>query len=178
MPTHREWLPAGSPVLPIEQLAHELGPDTVLLVRAHYFHVPAAAIGKGQTDGRRIVDVSGHPVVEDLYLAADVLITDYSSAMFDYAILDRPLVIYAPDWPVYRELRGVYFDLLAEPPGAVVTDFPTLVKLFQNNQYQDETAAAVRQRFRARFCSLEDGGAAERVVRRVFLGEQQQHQKL
>jgi CDP-glycerol glycerophosphotransferase len=178
LPTHREWRPAGSPVLQVEQLARALGPDTVLLVRAHYFHVPATALGRGQAAGRRIVDVSGHPVVEDLYLAADVLLTDYSSAMFDYAVLDRPVVIYAPDWPVYRELRGVYFDLLAEPPGAVATDFPGLVQVFQSGGYQDETATAARQRFRERFCYLDDGSAAERVVRRVFLGEQEQHPKL
>ncbi|MET0521647.1 MAG: CDP-glycerol glycerophosphotransferase family protein, partial [Jiangellaceae bacterium] len=174
MPTHREWLPAGSQVLDIEQLAHALGPDTVLLVRAHYFHVPAGALGKGQAGGQRIVDVSGHPSVEDLYLAADVLITDYSSAMFDYAVLDRPVVIFAPDWPVYRELRGVYFDLLAEPPGAVATDFAGLVEVFRGDGYRDEKATAARERFRAKFCSLDDGGAAERVVRRVFLNDQEQ----
>ena len=42
-PTHREWLPAGTPVLDVEDLAEQLGPETVLLVRAHYFYVPAAA---------------------------------------------------------------------------------------------------------------------------------------
>ncbi len=173
LPTHREWLPAGSQVLDVEQLAQALGPDIVLLVRAHYFHVPAAALGKGgQAGGRRIVDVSGHPVVEDLYLAADVLLTDYSSAMFDYAVLDRPVVIFAPDWPVYRELRGVYFDLPAEPPGAVATDFRELVEIFRSGRYCDDAATAVRQRFRDKFCYLDDGGAAERVVRRVFLNEQ------
>ena len=52
-------------------------------------------------------------------MAADVLVTDYSSLMFDYAVLDRPIVIHAPDWEVYRAMRGTYFDLMAEPPGAV-----------------------------------------------------------
>ena len=45
--------------------------------------------------------------------------TDYSSLMFDYAVLDRPIVIHAPDWERYRTTRGVYFDLMAEPPGVV-----------------------------------------------------------
>ena len=52
------------------------------------------------------------PSVEELCLAADVLVTDYSSIMFDYAVLDRPIVIHAPDWETYRERRGTYFDLL------------------------------------------------------------------
>ncbi|GAA2619073.1 bifunctional glycosyltransferase/CDP-glycerol:glycerophosphate glycerophosphotransferase [Paractinoplanes durhamensis] len=161
MPTHREWMPKSSQVLDVEQLSAELGTDTTLLVRAHYFDTPPDLLGDA------IVDVSGHPVVEDLYLAADVLLTDYSSAMFDYGVLDRPVVIFAPDWPAYRDLRGVYFDLLAEPPGPVAADFPQLVEIFRNGRYDDEQRAA----FRARFCYLDDGQAAERVVRRVFLDQ-------
>ena len=65
----------------------------------------------------RIRDVASHPSIEELCLAADVLVTDYSSIMFDYAVLDRPIVIHAPDWEVYRAMRGTYFDLMAEPPG-------------------------------------------------------------
>ena len=169
LPTHREWLPADRPVTDVEALAAALGPDTTLLVREHYFsagtEIPAA-------DGR-IVDVSAHPVVEDLYLAADVLLTDYSSAMFDYAVLDRPIVVFAPDWPVYRDLRGTYFDLLAEPPGAVATDVVALAALFNGGGYADAAATEARAAFRARFCYLDDGRAAERVVRHVF-GDQKQ----
>ena len=75
----------------------------------------------------RLLDVASHPSVEELCLAADVLVTDYSSIMFDYAVLDRPIVIHAPDWDVYRELRGTYFDLLAEPPGVVARTEDELV---------------------------------------------------
>ena len=114
--------------------------------------------------------MSAYPVVEDLYLAADMLITDYSSAMFDYAVLDRPVVIYAPDWPAYRELRGVYFDLMAEPPGAVATTYAQLVEILQDGEHAGPRATAARAAFRAKFCALEDGGAAARVVRRVWLG--------
>ncbi|MGX6604350.1 bifunctional glycosyltransferase/CDP-glycerol:glycerophosphate glycerophosphotransferase [Micromonosporaceae bacterium Da 78-11] len=170
-PTHREWLPVGRAILDVEQFADALGPDTVLLVRAHYFYVPVTAAGSAPARTGRIVDVSANPVVEDLYLAADVLLTDYSSAMFDYAVLDRPLVIFAPDWPVYRELRGVYFDLMAEPPGAVATGYDELVAIFDDGRHVGAEATAARSAFRRRFCYLDDGGAAERVVRRVFLGE-------
>jgi len=167
LPTHREWLPKGTYVLDVERLADALGPEAVLLVRAHYFYVGADQAGRTPSGAGRIVDVSGYPAVEDLYLAADVMLTDYSSAMFDYAVLDRPLVIFAPDWPVYRDLRGVYFDLLAAPPGPVATEFDELIKIFQERRW-DDTA---RRAFRERFCYLDDGGAAERVVRRVFRDE-------
>jgi CDP-glycerol glycerophosphotransferase len=169
-PTHREWLPVGSQVLDVEDLAERLGPGTVLLVRAHYFYVSAGHQKSTDRQGR-IVDVSAYPTVEDLYLAADVMLTDYSSAMFDFAVLDRPLVIFAPDWPVYRELRGTYFDLMAEPPGAVATDYAALVEILGTDAYRSAEAEAARATFRAKFSYLDDGGAAERVVRRVLLGQ-------
>ena len=80
--------------------------------------------------------------MEDLYLAADVLVTDYSSAMFDYAVLDRPIVVYAPDWEAYRVARGVYFDLMAEPPGAVAVDFPGLLDLFRSDAVRSTSRRA------------------------------------
>ena len=168
-PTHREWLPVGKQVLDVEQLAEALGPDSVLLVRAHYFYVPAAVTGRAPARSGRIVDVSAYPVVEDLYLAADVMLTDYSSAMFDYAVLDRPIVVFVPDWPVYQELRGTYFDLTAEPPGSVATDYRSLVEIFHRGAYAGAQATSARAAFREKFCYLDDGGAAERVVRKVFL---------
>jgi len=170
-PTHREWLPVGHQVLDVEDLAEQLGPETTLLVRAHYFYVPASAAGKAPARRGKIVDVSAYPTVEDLYLAADVMLTDYSSAMFDFAVLDRPVVIFAPDWPVYQQLRGTYFDLMEQPPGAVATTYAELLDVFKSGAYDDAGATAERAAFRARFCYLDDGGAAERVVRRVLLNQ-------
>jgi CDP-glycerol glycerophosphotransferase len=173
-PTHREWLPAGKQVLDVEQFAEELGPDSVLLVRAHYFNVPppiagTVTAGAAPAGSGGIVDVSAYPVVEDLYLAADVMVTDYSSAMFDFAVLDKPIVVFVPDWQVYQELRGAYFDLTAEPPGTVATNFASLREIFEHRTYAGPQATSARAAFREKFCYLDDGGAAERVVRSVFL---------
>ena len=87
-----------------------------MLARLHYFHDEHPLL-RELHDAGRIRDVASHPSVEELCLAADVLVTDYSSIMFDYAVLDRPIVIHAPDWEDYRERRGTYFDLLTEAPG-------------------------------------------------------------
>ena len=97
-----------------------------------------------------------------------MLVTDYSSVMFDYAVLDRPIVIYASDWDEYRTLRGTYFDLLAEPPGHVATTEDGLAEVLTSRRAWDDESTAYRQAFRARFCSLEDGTASERVVRRMW----------
>ena len=164
-PTHREWHAEFTPVLDVDALAEALGPDTRILLRGHYFY---GSIGFPPRHPR-VVDVSAHPSVETLYLAADMLITDYSSVMFDYAVLDRPLIIFAPDWEIYSAVRGVTFDLAAEPPGVFATTYDDLVAAFATGAVSDDVAAKARGKFRERFCSLEDGQAAERVVRKVFL---------
>ncbi|WP_217145438.1 bifunctional glycosyltransferase/CDP-glycerol:glycerophosphate glycerophosphotransferase [Streptomyces sp. AC627_RSS907] len=171
MPTHREYQPGFTPPLDLARLADELGPDVTVLVRGHYFYGSSPHVSELRRTGR-IVDVSGHPRVEELYLAADALITDYSSAMFDYAVLDRPVISYVPDWDVYSAVRGTYFDLLQEPPGAVATTQAELLRLLASGDYDSRETTERRDAFRRRFCEFDDGHAAERVVRRVFLGEE------
>ncbi|GAA4593304.1 CDP-glycerol glycerophosphotransferase [Actinoplanes octamycinicus] len=163
-PTHREWHPVFTPVLDVDELAEALGPDTRVLLRGHYFYDSLGFPPRHP----RVLDVSRHPSVELLSIASDVMITDFSSVMFDYAVLDRPLVIFAPDWEVYRAVRGVSFDLSTEHAGTFARSFTELVEAFRGGQVTSAAATAMRARFRERFCALEDGHAAERVVRRVF----------
>lgn len=168
-PTHREHRPGYWPPFDADALLDALGPTGRLLVRGHYLD-PAGTPTRRAGD-LRVVDVTDHPSVEDLYLAADVLVTDYSSAMFDFGTLDRPIVIYAPDWDDYRRERGVYLDVLAEAPGVAATCLPELLDLFRTGAVDGAGAAGARERFRRRFCALDDGRAAERVVRRILLDE-------
>ncbi|ASR00210.1 bifunctional glycosyltransferase family 2 protein/CDP-glycerol:glycerophosphate glycerophosphotransferase [Streptomyces sp. 11-1-2] len=194
-PTHRDYQRRYVPRLDLERVARALGPGFTLLVRTHYFHAPATSVvsptgraldvsGHGRVldvsgHGRaldvseysRVLDVSGYGRVEELCLAADALLTDYSSLMFDYANLDRPIVIHADDWDAYRAARGAYFDITAAPPGPVSRTEDELIALFAGGAWCGPRSAALRAAFRARFCPYDDGRAAERVVRRVFLGE-------
>ncbi|HEY9437488.1 MAG TPA: CDP-glycerol glycerophosphotransferase family protein, partial [Streptomyces sp.] len=112
-----------------------------------------------------------HPSIESLCLASDVLITDYSSLMFDYANLDRPVVLFLDDAQAYEAARGTYFDLESFPPGAVAHSQEELHEIFATGHWRGPRSAQRRAAFRARFCPYDDGFAAERVVRRVFLGE-------
>ncbi|MER6035127.1 CDP-glycerol glycerophosphotransferase family protein [Streptomyces sp. NPDC001835] len=170
-PTHRDYEAGFTPRLDLAALADRLGGDTVLLVRAHYFYGGAASPLTGLRRSGRIIDVSSYDPVEELCLAADALVTDYSSIMFDYANLDRPIVIHADDWETYRTTRGVYFDLMADHPGQVARTQEELTEILTSGAWRDESAAKARAAFRRRFCEYDDGRAAERVVRRVFLGE-------
>ncbi|MEV8596461.1 CDP-glycerol glycerophosphotransferase family protein [Streptomyces sp. NPDC052012] len=170
-PTHRDYEAGWTPRLDLAALADRLGEDTVLLVRAHYFYAGTASPLTGLRRSGRLVDVSSYDPVEELCLAADALVTDYSSIMFDYANLDRPIVIHADDWETYRTTRGVYFDLMAEAPGPVARTQEQLTEILTTDAWRDESAAKARAAFRRRFCEYDDGRAAERVVRRVFLGQ-------
>ncbi|MFI1177708.1 CDP-glycerol glycerophosphotransferase family protein [Streptomyces melanogenes] len=174
-PTHRDHGASRfSPPLDLARFVREIGEEEeyVLLVRAHYFHGISAGLAAAHP---RVVDVTAHPRVEDLCLASDALITDYSSLLFDYACLDRPIVVHAPDWEEYRATRGTYFDLLSgrpgDTPGAVSTSDDELIGLFRDGGWESEASGKLRAAFRARFCPYDDGRAAERVVRRLFLNE-------
>ncbi|MGW0535764.1 bifunctional glycosyltransferase/CDP-glycerol:glycerophosphate glycerophosphotransferase [Streptomyces sp. NPDC003032] len=172
-PTHRDYQKGFLPRLDLKRFAERLGPAYVVLVRAHYFYGGDAGLDAHP----QLVDVTGHARVEDLCLAADALVTDYSSLMFDYACLDRPIVTYAPDWQAYRLARGTYFDVVSgrpgETPGAVATTEDALTELFRDGGWDTPETTALRSAFRARFCPYDDGKAAERVVRRLFLSAAQ-----
>ncbi|WP_367322720.1 CDP-glycerol glycerophosphotransferase family protein [Streptomyces sp. HUAS ZL42] len=164
-PTHRDYRRTQQTTLDLARVLRRLGPRFMILARAHYWQDGPLA------RGTRIIDVSGHPSVESLCLASDALVTDYSSIMFDYANLDRPIVIHADDREVYEAARGTYFDLRSFSPGPVTHSEDELIDVFATGQWRDSRSARLRAAFRERFCPYDDGRAAERVVRHVVLGE-------
>ncbi|MCL7381486.1 bifunctional glycosyltransferase family 2 protein/CDP-glycerol:glycerophosphate glycerophosphotransferase [Streptomyces sp. 35G-GA-8] len=166
-PTYRDYRRGPCELLDLERVARSLGPRFVLLARAH----PAYGAPLPYTPHPRILDVSGHPSVERLCLASDALLTDYSSLMFDYAPLDRPIVIHDADREAYEAARGTYFDLRGFPPGVVAGTEDELIDIFTTGHWRGSRSSQLRTAFRARFCPYDDGRAAERVVRHVFLGE-------
>jgi len=168
-PTFRETVGDTSMRIDMTALTEALPESTVVIVRAHHTATAGSAM-KALMESGRVIDGSKVPWIAPCYLAADVLITDYSSTMFDYALLDRPMITYADDWPAYRETRGTYFDLLEEPPGLVTRNQRQLTEILLSGAFDDAEARARRAAFRARFCQFDRGDAAERVIREVMLG--------
>ncbi|MDN0197190.1 bifunctional glycosyltransferase family 2 protein/CDP-glycerol:glycerophosphate glycerophosphotransferase [Streptomyces sp. S.PNR 29] len=169
---HQKWY---VPRLDFAALTRRLGPGVTLLVRLHWHQANAAFRDLELRDLQQrglLLDVTDEPSVEDLMLASDALVTDYSSLMFDYTHLDRPIVVHADDWKVYEAARGTYFDLLAEPPGHVTTSTAQLIQVFTDGSWRDERSAALRREFRARYCTYDDGHSAARVVSLVMLGQE------
>jgi CDP-glycerol glycerophosphotransferase len=151
--------------LDAERFAREL-PDQTLLVRAHVMATGRLPVHASD----RVTDVSMYPDVRDLYAAADVLVTDYSSTMFDFAITGRPIVFLAYDLEDFADtIRGFYFDLAEVAPGPIVRSTGELIDVLRGiEQLQVEYAARYRA-FREEFTSLEDGHATERVLAHLGL---------
>lgn len=138
-----------------------LGDDHVLLVRLHPFVREALVIDR-ELDGF-LTDVSDHPDINELLHVADVLVTDYSSVIFEYALLGRPMVFYAPDLDAYERERGFYFEYRSGVPGPVVATSAALAAAIRA---PDPDLAAVRD-FAARSFDVADGEATTRVIREL-----------
>ena len=148
----------------LASFAGQLGDDHVLLVRGH-----SRTLRYGQDlEADRLIDVTSYPNMADLLQVADVFVTDYSSAMFDVVGTDKPLIFFTPDLAHYStDLRGFYFDLLAEAPGPVVQTRDELLAAIIGADAAAPAFAAQRAAWRARFTPRDDGSAGARVVARL-----------
>jgi CDP-glycerol glycerophosphotransferase len=149
-----------------DRLRRELGEDFVILFRAHY--LVASQFDFAAYAGF-VYDVSSYPDINDLYLAADLLITDYSSVFFDYANLRKPMLFYMYDLAAYRDdIRGFYIDL-SELPGPIVETEDELVKAIPQQMVSTEWNDRY-DAFCKKFSPFDDGQASRRALE-IILGE-------
>ncbi|MCR2763500.1 CDP-glycerol glycerophosphotransferase family protein [Microbacterium sp. zg.B48] len=147
----------------IDPAALAAATDSVVLVRGH----SRTLLAGRDAAGPRVLDVTGFPDTARLLLAADALITDYSSVMFDFSVTGKPMYFLVPDIAHYRgELRGFYFDLASHAPGPVVQTQEELVLALRDGDPAD--FAVKYAQWRDRFNPRDDGHAAERVVDRII----------
>ncbi|MDY0404615.1 CDP-glycerol glycerophosphotransferase family protein [Virgibacillus sp. 179-BFC.A HS] len=148
-------------------MQEKLGDDYVVLLRMHVVVSSKLHIDEELQDF--VWNVSGYPDIQELLLISDILITDYSSVMFDFANTGKPMLFYTYDFEHYRDdLRGFYFDFEDEAPGPFVYDTDEIIA---NILRITDVQAAYKQKYHAfqkKFCQLEDGKATKRVVDRVF----------
>ncbi|WP_241654564.1 CDP-glycerol glycerophosphotransferase family protein [Sporolactobacillus shoreae] len=150
--------------LDLLRLKKAVGDDSVLLIKFHHFVSSSVHLDQEET-GSFIFNESDYDDIRDLYLIADVLITDYSSVMFDFAILNRPILLFTYDLENYRDnLRGMYFDIIKEAPGPICMTNDDLVRELQSidqfkSKYGDRLTA-----FRNKFNTYDKGTASEQCV--------------
>ncbi|WP_075983003.1 CDP-glycerol glycerophosphotransferase family protein [Bacillus massilinigeriensis] len=151
----------------LEQMKKALGDEYVLLLRMHVVIKNKITIPQEYKDF--VMDVSTYPDIQELYLISDILITDYSSVMFDFANSKKPILFFTYDLEFYRdELRGFYFDLENEAPGPMLKTTDEIIRTVQNIEQVQKDYNDKYNHFYSKFCKLEDGHATDRVVDKVF----------
>jgi CDP-glycerol glycerophosphotransferase len=154
--------------LDLEQAWRELGDDTVILLRGH--HHMADDVPPGTRPGF-VLNVTGYPSMAELCLVSDVLVTDYSSVMFDFAPTGKPMLFFTYDLETYRDrLRGFYFDFEAEAPGPLLATSAEVVAAIGDLDAVAAKYASAYRAFTTRFCPLDDGKAAARACDAIFGG--------
>lgn len=148
-----------------DKLKKELEKDYIILFRAHYFIANSFDFNKYKGF---VYNVSDYDDINDLYIVSDLLITDYSSVFFDYAILKRPILFYMYDYKNYKtKLRDFYLDL-KELPGPIIEKQEDLIKDIKQidkvfNKYKEHY-----QSFNKKFNPYEDGKSSIRVVKEII----------
>ncbi len=149
--------------LDLHELQAACGNEYVVLLRLHPF--VAAEVEIDDELAGFVIDVSRHPDINELLLISDLLVTDYSSTIYEYSLLGRPMAFFAPDFEAYQAERGFYFDYESGVPGPVFTTTTGLAEYLSAGMLD---VAAVEE-FRSRSFDLADGHASERVVDTLIL---------
>ena len=151
----------------LEEFTRELGPDVVLIVRTHVLNSTKLEIPAHLQDS--VKDASNYPDIQQLFLASDMLVTDYSSSFFDFSVLQRPIVFFAYDLEKYRDqLRGFYLDYNTDLPGPITRTPQELFNAIRNMMTMDDDQRRQLREFAERFAPNDDGNASGRVIDRLL----------
>lgn len=152
--------------LDLDKLKDEFSEEYIILIRTHYFI--ANKLDLSNYKGFAI-DVSKYDDIAELYLISDILITDYSSVFFDFANLKRPILFFTYDLDKYEHvLRGFYIDIHKDVPGPLLFSTEEVIDNIKNIDNVVDDFGEKYDEFYERFCSIDDGRATERIVKRVW----------
>lgn len=131
-----------APPMDLKKWEKEL-PDYVLLMRAHYEVSNVMNI----KDNEFVRNMTDYPNLNDLFIVADVLISDYSSVFFDYSITGKPMIHFTYDYDKYSSKRGMYFDIRDYLDGSDTED--KIIGIIKDLDYKlgEEKTAAFRDRY-------------------------------
>jgi teichoic acid glycerol-phosphate primase len=152
--------------LDISRMYQELGQEYVLFLRLH----PAVKVDTANLFPNFVYDVSHYKNINPLLTISDILITDYSSIPFEYAILNKPMIFYTYDLDEYMQTRGVEDSYIAELPGPIVKNTNSLIKTIKFHQYDMDKVSA----FSRNWNTYSKGNASEQLVSILYGKEQPQ----
>lgn len=119
----------------IEEMRKNFEDEYVLLITAHYEVAKMLNIPENDPF---VINAFKYPYINDLLLSADIIISDYSSVVFDYAILEKPILCYAYDYETYMKERGTYIDLNSFFYDGVIKTQKELIDIIKNMDYKKE----------------------------------------
>ena len=155
-------------MLDLETLQKEFGEEYILILKWHPFIYNKLKLKKLRFNYENykdfVIDMSEYREINDLLLIADVLITDYSSVIFDYCLLDKPIVFYAYDLDKYDQSRGFYFPYEDYAYGKIAFNTKELVKCIKDN----DMIESKRISFRDKFMSSCDGNSTNKTIEYIF----------
>lgn len=152
--------------LDLDMMRQKLSEEYVILVRLHHFCSKGYKI---PADNEFIFDMNNYRYVEDLYRIADILITDYSSVMFDFALLNKPMLFFAYDIDEYcNNLRGLYVDFKKEAPGPILYDTDEVIDSILNIDEETEKCKDRIKAFHEKYLTYESADSCEQIVRKVL----------
>ena len=147
----------------LHRMKEVLGDQYIILLRMHV--VVSNKIKLDEDLEGFVMDVSNYPEMQELLLISDILITDYSSVMFDFANTKRPMIFYTFDFETYRDdVRGFYLDFETEAPGPLVKTTEEIINSIQKIKEVEQNYEEKYELFYNKYCNLEDGKASERVL--------------
>src|SRR5699024_10617889 len=157
--------------LDLNRMYEQLGNEYVLLLRTHV--VVSNQLQIDESLSAFVFNVTKYPDMQELLLLSDILITDYSSAMFDFANTKKPLLFFTYDLEEYKDnIRGFYMDFENEAPGPLLFDTDEVIDSIINIDTVQEKYQQKYEAFYNKFCHLDDGQASKRVVDKLFANKE------
>ena len=150
-----------APPVDFKKWEQKLGDNYVLLFRAHHFTTQHMSIEFNDF----VRDASDYPSINDLMIASDILISDYSATIFDYCVLERPIVSFAYDYEEYKDSRGLYIDLPTELPCGIVKSEDEVIERIKNMDFS--VACERTKAFKDKYVPV-GGNATETCVKALF----------
>lgn len=151
----------SSPPIDISRWKKKLSNDYILLFRAHYEVSKVLNIKNDEF----VYDFTAYPNLNDLLKISDILISDYSSIIFDYSILERPIFSYSYDYEKYEEKRGLYLDLNKELPNKCIKNEEELIEQLNNIDFLSQSQKT--RKFKKKY--IQSGGKASEYIDSIIL---------
>ena len=152
-------------LIDFKRLYRECKEEYIVLFKMHPWVNNPLEIQQQYAD--KFIDVKEYPNINDLFYITDLLITDYSSNIFEYSLMGRPMMFFAFDKIQYSFSRGFHRDYEESAPGKICYTFDELMDAFANKDFEEEK---VEQYVKHHFDHI-DSNASDRVIDWFLLGE-------